>query len=210
MPVYTNVGGVRKELDGFYCNFDGVSKSVGKLYTNIGGTQKLLYEKTYVWAKYTALKGNVYNEYSASNIGVASSATVLYGDGVSRNIYDTDYPMTITGNLGTIPISDAVSTVDNTSAGVNPLNGKYVSIYNYDSSDGRCRQTVYKVTGVTYYSKFSGYYMFYDRSWACTGSKYLPQTFVEYVTSTDPSAYPSAGAISDSGSPTVYYYYERQ
>ena len=210
MPVYTNVGGVRKELDEFYFNIDGVSKSVGKLYTNIGGTQKLLYEKTYVWAKYTALKGNVYKEYSASNIGVASSATVLYGDGVSRNIYDTVYPLTITGKLGTIPISDAVSTVDYTSTGVNPLNGKYVSIHNYNSSDGRCQQTVYNVTGVTYYSSSSSYFLFYDRAWARTGSKYLPQTFVEYVTSTDPNAYPSAGAISDSGSPTGYYYYERQ
>ena len=222
MPMYSNIGGGAKQFTSLYINKNGTRNEILAAYGNIDGSSKQIYIKIYKWAKYsveTYYETTTYHYtprfrsgLNGYNTMVGYNPPVVFESGLSSAEYSDKFilPASYSGKklFDSYVLKNYNDSADywhrvpydeDVYIGFDSRNTGIFSESPVTSYGSTC-QYLYKVDA------WWGDY--YDPSTNTRDSEYSDQVFfscflgrvqrertnfIEYVTSTDKSAYPSNG-----------------
>lgn len=212
--VYLGVSNVARNVKAMYVGVGGVARKITKGYIGVGEVAKLFYSSEYTWAKYSSIYR--YGAYIES--GPTSTTITTYASNSSeRYVQQLTYksvggPYLYFTSDDIYPYVYKTGSVNFTSHGLEVGKmycSKYSSVLGLNKlsnmpdlgGTGTSPERYFiKIDSITS-SKITGTY-YYGQVKAAQ-SEYIKGDFIEYVTSTDPNAYPDDGR---SGS----YWYVKQ
>lgn len=193
MGLYANINGTQKIIKNMYYNSDGAKRTLSSMYANVNGSSKIIFNKIYTWAKY-----DIVTQYSLSY----KSGSWLFATGSGLGNF---YYVTISSTPDSYYIYyNCIDYIRYNVIHNGDLNGYYM-MAPYDTLDNDQNAIrintygnglyAYRISGADSNKKINGewydWVIYYDQE--ASMKSQTSYNFIEYVTSTNKSAYPTDG-----------------